>query len=91
MTQQAFAQAVGLSNKSRVCLIERGGPVSLPVALRLEALSGGRIRADALNADVAAARMGCVCDVPHAPADSGGLGCASALNGAADFTTGEAA
>ena len=56
MNQDQFARAVGLANKASVSLMERGGPVSLPVALAIEKLSAGRIDAGTLNADVAAAR-----------------------------------
>lgn len=56
LNQAEFAQRLGLANKASVSLLERGGPCSLPVALRLEALSGGRIDAAALNEDVALAR-----------------------------------
>lgn len=56
LNQAEFAQRLGLANKASVSLLERGGPCSLPVALRLEELSGGRIDAGALNEDVALAR-----------------------------------
>ncbi len=56
LTQEQFARRIGLSNKGSVSVIERGGPVSLPVALALETLSGGRIDAALLNTDVAMAR-----------------------------------
>ena len=56
LNQAEFAQRLGLANKASVSLLERGAPCSLPVALRLEELSGGRIDAAALNSDVAAAR-----------------------------------
>lgn len=69
-----FAQRLGLNSRSRASEIERGAPVSLPVALKIEELSGGRIDAAQLNADVAAARAACGNCVPHAPLDSGGVG-----------------
>ncbi len=56
MSQDDFAEQLGLASKGNVSVIERGGPVSLAVALRLEKLSGHRIDAAALNAEVAAAR-----------------------------------
>ena len=56
LNQAEFALRIGLANKASVSLLERGGPCSLPVALRIEKLSGGRIDAAALNEDVAAAR-----------------------------------
>ena len=56
LSQQEFAELIGLSSKGNVSILERGGPCSLAVALRLEELSGGRIDAAGLNQDVAAAR-----------------------------------
>jgi transcriptional regulator with XRE-family HTH domain len=56
LNQAEFALRIGLANKASVSLLERGGPCSLPVALRLEQLSEGRIDAAALNDDVRAAR-----------------------------------
>ena len=56
LNQAEFALRIGLANKASVSLLERGGPCSLPVALRLEELSGGWIDAGALNEDVRAAR-----------------------------------
>lgn len=56
LNQAEFALRIGLANKASVSLLERGGPCSLPVALRIEKVSGGRIDAAALNDDVAAAR-----------------------------------
>jgi transcriptional regulator with XRE-family HTH domain len=56
LTLEAFAERVG-SNKGRMSMIERGlERPSLPVALAIERISGGRIDAAALNDDVAAAR-----------------------------------
>lgn len=51
-----FARRIGLSSRSRVSEIERGSPISLNVALAIEALSGGEIDAGEMCADVAAAR-----------------------------------
>lgn len=62
MTQSAFAVAIGLSvgGKTSVSQIEAGQrPISLSAALRIEALSGGRIDAASLNDDVARARAAC--------------------------------
>ncbi len=56
LNQAEFALRVGLANKASVSLLERGGPCSLPVALAIEALSGGRIDAGALNEGVRASR-----------------------------------
>lgn len=55
MTLVQMGQACGIS-KSQMHEVERTGRASLPVALRLEQLSGGRIDAAALNDDVRAAR-----------------------------------
>lgn len=60
LNQAQFAERLGLANKASVSLLERGGPCSLAVALRLEELSGGSIDAAKLNADVAAARRACL-------------------------------
>ncbi len=58
LNQTEFAFKIGLANKASVSLLERGGPCSLPVALKIEELSGGRINAADLNEDVRAARHG---------------------------------
>jgi DNA-binding XRE family transcriptional regulator len=70
LTQTEFALKIGLANKASVSLLERGGPCSLPVALAIEALSGGRIDAGELNEDVKASR--------HALLDSAGAAAVSA-------------
>ena len=57
LTQGQFAPLIGLANKGSVSVIERGGPCSLEVALEIERLSGGRIDAASLSADVARARQ----------------------------------
>ena len=58
LTQEAFGAMIGLKNKASVSLLESGqrGGCSLPVAIRLEELSAGRIDAAALNEDVRLAR-----------------------------------
>lgn len=57
LSLEDFGKRIGLSSKGNVSLIERGhSPVSLSVALAIEAISGGRIDAAALNDDVRAAR-----------------------------------
>lgn len=74
LTQLDFAPLIGLSNKGSVSVMERGGPVSPEVALKIEALSVKdgvrRIDAGALCASIAAARVGCECvhDALAAPA-----------------------
>jgi transcriptional regulator with XRE-family HTH domain len=72
LTLQDFSAEIGLGSRGRASEIERGGPVSVAVALRIEKLSDGRIAADRLNKDVAAARAGCECvhnpDTAQAPA-----------------------
>jgi transcriptional regulator with XRE-family HTH domain len=56
-TLEQFARAVGIASKGRMSEIEKGqAPVSLAVALAIEALSAGRIDAAALCPAVAAAR-----------------------------------
>lgn len=58
-TLAQFAQRLGLRGQGHLSMIERGlTPISLDVALKYEELSGGRIDAAALNADVARARAG---------------------------------
>lgn len=50
----AFAAAVGLSSKGYASQLERGDvKCSTAVALKIEALSGGRIAARTLSSDVA--------------------------------------
>jgi transcriptional regulator with XRE-family HTH domain len=57
LSQSEFAEAVGLSSKGHVSQIERGeASCSVPVALKIEELSGGRVPADQLNDDVALVR-----------------------------------
>lgn len=51
-----FAAKLGLAGKSSVSEMERDNRCSLPVALRVEELSGGRIDAASICPDVAAAR-----------------------------------
>lgn len=58
LNQTEFALRIGLANKASVSLLERGGPCSLPVAIKIEELSEGRIDAADLNEDVKAARHG---------------------------------
>jgi DNA-binding XRE family transcriptional regulator len=87
-----FAKAIGLTSRSRVSEIERGGPVSLPVAIKIERLSFGadglpRIDAASLNADVASARAACVGECVHAPSSPAEDG-PSAKNGGGDFSGG---
>lgn len=60
LSLEAFGQRIGLASKGNVSILERGGACSLPVALALEELSGGRLDAASLNADVALARRGLV-------------------------------
>lgn len=53
LSQQAFAELVGLSSKGHVSQIERGETkASVMVALKIEEISSGRISADDLNSDV---------------------------------------
>lgn len=59
LTLADFADLVGLKGKSSMSAVERSGLASLPVALRIEALSGGRIDAATLNDDVARSRAAC--------------------------------
>ena len=56
LSLEEFGVRIGLS-KGNASILERGGPCSLRVALALETLSGGRLDAARLNADVAAARL----------------------------------
>jgi transcriptional regulator with XRE-family HTH domain len=54
LSQEEFARHVGLSSKGYVSQLERGEITpSVKTALEIERLSGGRIRASELNADVA--------------------------------------
>lgn len=57
LSLEAFGERIGLLSKGNVSMIERGLLTpSLPVALAIEDLSGGRIDAATLNDDVRAAR-----------------------------------
>lgn len=53
MTLSEFAVAIGLSSKGNASVIERTGQCSIKVALAIEGLSGGRIKAACLNAEIA--------------------------------------
>lgn len=54
LSLEAFAKAVGLSSKGYAHALEQGTETcSVRVALEIERLSGGRIPARSLNADVA--------------------------------------
>lgn len=53
MSLEAFANAVGLKSKGQMLMIERGLKPSVRVALEIEKLSGGRIKAASLNEDIA--------------------------------------
>ncbi|MNL44944.1 hypothetical protein D3C87_1675560 [compost metagenome] len=53
LSQGAFAVRVGLKSKGHVSTLERTGVASVRVALQIERLSGGRIKAADLNPDIA--------------------------------------
>lgn len=53
LSQEAFAARVGLKSKGHVSTLERTGVASVRVALAIERLSDGRIKAADLNPDVA--------------------------------------
>lgn len=53
LSQEAFAPRVGLKSKGHVSTLERTGVASVRVALQIERLSGGRIKAGDLNPDIA--------------------------------------
>lgn len=52
LSQQGFADLLGLSSKSYVCELENSGKCSVRVALEIERLSDGKISAETLNPDV---------------------------------------
>lgn len=52
LSQQAFADTLGLSSKSYVCELEISGKCSVRIALEIERLSKGEIAAETLNPDV---------------------------------------
>lgn len=56
LSLEEFASRIGLASRGRMSVIEREGRCSLEVALKIEALSGGRIDAADLSDDVRAAR-----------------------------------
>jgi transcriptional regulator with XRE-family HTH domain len=53
LSQEQFAALLGLKSKGHVSNLERGERPSVRVALELERLSEGRLRAADLNPDVA--------------------------------------
>lgn len=54
LTQAEFAERLGISSLGHMSEIERGTvPCSIDVALRIETMSNGAIKAAQLNADVA--------------------------------------
>jgi hypothetical protein len=53
LTLEQFAAKLGLKSKGQAKAISDGGRCSVAVALRIEALSGGRIPAATLNPDIA--------------------------------------
>jgi hypothetical protein len=73
-TLEQFGTRIDIKSKGNLSLIERDNRCSLPVALRIEELSAGRIDAADLNEDVRAARAGLV----HAGEDGPAPGDASA-------------
>ena len=58
LTLEAFAAEIGLQSRGRMSVIERENRAPLHVALRIEALSEGRIDAGELSTEVRAARHG---------------------------------
>lgn len=56
LSLEAFAERVGLASRGRMSVIERENRCSLDVALKIEALSDGRVDASSLSDDVRAAR-----------------------------------
>ncbi len=57
LSLRAFAEKIGLKSGGQVHQLENGhAKASVPVALAIERLSGGRIAADGLNGDVALVR-----------------------------------
>lgn len=58
LSLEEFAGRVGLASRGRMSVIERENRCSLDVALKIEALSDGRIDAADLSDDVRAARHG---------------------------------
>lgn len=57
LSQQAFADLLGLNSKSYVCELENTGKCSVRVALEIERLADGRIPAETLNPDVKLVRQ----------------------------------
>lgn len=57
LTQEQFAQRVGLASKGYVSELEASGKCSVRVALEIERLSEGRIAAETLNPDVGLVRQ----------------------------------
>lgn len=56
MTLDQFAEALGVTSRGHMSVVERSGKCSLALALAIERLSEGEVDAAALNDDVAAAR-----------------------------------
>lgn len=57
LSQEEFAQKLGLGSKGYVSEIEAGGSCSVRVALEIEKLSDGKISADTLNPDIGLVRQ----------------------------------
>ena len=69
LSLEAFAAAIGLKSRGQVSDLEAGNrSPSVPVALAIERLSGGRIPADSLNKDVALVRSAANDALPHSEA-----------------------
>lgn len=58
LSQEGFARALGISSKGYISELESGHRTPSPrLAVRIEKLSGGKIRAEALNPAVAELRQ----------------------------------
>lgn len=79
LTLAGMADLLGLSSLGHLSQIEREGRCSLPVAIKIEDLSGGRIDAAELNDHVRLARAGV-----HVDADTDPRGGQSPGNPASD-------
>jgi transcriptional regulator with XRE-family HTH domain len=56
LSQEALARLLGLRSKSYICAIENTGRASVHVALKVEKLTEGAVKAESLNPNVALIR-----------------------------------
>lgn len=71
LSLEAFAEQIGLQSRGRMSVIERENRCALGVAIKIEALSGGRVNAADLCEDVRLARHAAPITPALAPTPAG--------------------